>query len=57
MLREVADSFLGYSALATRQAEQLAEFGSASELTLMVPALETGVSSVADIVEIGRQLW
>ena len=25
---------------ATRQAEQLAEFGSASELTLMVPALE-----------------
>ena len=57
VLREIADSFLGYRALATRQAEQLAEFGSASELTLLVPALEEGVSSISDIVELGRQLW
>ena len=57
VLREVADSFLGYRALATRQAEQLAEFGSASEVTLLVPALEEGVSSIADIVELGQRLW
>jgi anion-transporting ArsA/GET3 family ATPase len=57
VLREIADSFLGYRALATRQAEQLAEFKSASELTLLVPALERGVSSLADIVELGRRLW
>lgn len=57
VLREIADSFLGYRALATRQAEQLAEFASASELTLLVPALEEGVSSISDIVELGRQLW
>jgi len=57
VLREIADSFLGYRALATRQAEQLAEFGSASELTLLVPALEEGVSSISDIVELGQQLW
>ncbi|HUP71512.1 MAG TPA: ArsA-related P-loop ATPase [Acidimicrobiales bacterium] len=57
VLREVADSFLGYRALATRQAEQLAEFGTASELTLLVPALEEGVSSISDIVELGQRLW
>jgi hypothetical protein len=57
VLREVADSFLGYRSLATRQAEQLAEFRSASELTLLVPALEEGVSSISDIVELGQQLW
>ncbi len=57
VLREIADSFLGYRALATRQAEQLAEFGSASELTLLVPALEEGVTSIADIVELGQRLW
>jgi anion-transporting ArsA/GET3 family ATPase len=57
VLREIADSFLGYRALATRQAEQLAGFGSASELTLLVPALEEGVSSISDIVELGQRLW
>ena len=57
VLREIADSFLGYRALATRQAEQLAEFGSSADLTLLVPALEEGVSSIADIVELGQRLW
>jgi anion-transporting ArsA/GET3 family ATPase len=57
VLREIAESFLGYRALATRQAEQLAEFGSASEVTLLVPALEEGVTSIADIVELGQRLW
>ena len=57
VLREIADSFLGYRALATRQAEQLAEFKAASELTLLVPALEGGVASIADIVELGQGLW
>ena len=57
VMREIADSFLGYRALATRQAEQLAEFGSAPELTLLVPALEEGVSSISDIVELGQRLW
>jgi anion-transporting ArsA/GET3 family ATPase len=57
VLREIAESFLGYRALATRQAEQLAEFKGASELTLLVPALERGVVSVADIVELGQRLW
>jgi anion-transporting ArsA/GET3 family ATPase len=57
VLREIADSFLGYRALATRQAEQLAEFKPASELTLLVPALERGVTSVDDIVELGQRLW
>ena len=57
VLREIADSFLGYRALATRQAEQLAAFKGASELTLLVPALERGVVSIADIVELGQGLW
>ena len=57
VLREIADSFLGYRALATRQAEQLAEFASSSELMLMVPALEEGVTTIADIVELGQRLW
>jgi anion-transporting ArsA/GET3 family ATPase len=57
VLREIADSFLGYRALATRQAEQLAEFASSSDLTLLVPALEEGVSTIADIVELGQRLW
>jgi anion-transporting ArsA/GET3 family ATPase len=57
VLREIADSFLGYRALATRQAEQLAEFKAASELNLLVPALEGGVVSIADIVELGHGLW
>jgi anion-transporting ArsA/GET3 family ATPase len=57
VLREIADSFLGYRALATRQAEQLAEFASSSELTLLVPALEDGVTTIADIVELGQRLW
>ena len=57
VLREIADSFLGYRALATRQAEQLAEFGSSADLTLLIPALEEGVSSIADIVGLGQRLW
>lgn len=57
VLREIADSFLGYRALATRQAEQLAEFKAASDVTLLVPALERGVVSIADIVELGQGLW
>ena len=57
VLREIAESFLGYRALATRQAEQLAEFKAASELSLLVPALEGGVVSIADIVELGQGLW
>jgi anion-transporting ArsA/GET3 family ATPase len=57
VLREIADSFLGYRALATRQAEQLAEFQPSSELTLLVPALEQGVTSIADIVTLGQRIW
>jgi anion-transporting ArsA/GET3 family ATPase len=57
VLREIAESFLGYRALATRQAEQLAEFKAASELTLLVPALERGVTSIDDIVELGQRFW
>jgi anion-transporting ArsA/GET3 family ATPase len=57
VLREIADSFLGYRTVATRQSEQLAEFAGTAEATIMIPAVEHGVTSLADIVSLGNELW
>ncbi len=57
VLREVAQSFLDYRSLATREAEQLAEFAGAADATVVVPALARDVASLADIADLGALLW
>ena len=57
VLREVAESYLNYRVVAAREIEQLAELTMPRELVVKVPALERDVSSLADVLEVGRHLW
>ncbi len=57
VLREIAESYLNYHVVAAREAEQLAELTVASELVVRVPALERDISSLADVLEVGRHIW
>ena len=57
VLREVAESYLNYRVVAAREREQLSELTSTCELVVKVPALERDVSSLADVLEVGRHLW
>jgi anion-transporting ArsA/GET3 family ATPase len=57
VLREIAESYLNYRVVAAREAEQLAELTVASELVVRVPALERDISSLADVLEVGRHIW
>ncbi len=57
VLREIAESYLNYRVVAAREAEQLAELAAPSELVVRVPALERDISSLADVLEVGRYLW
>ena len=57
VIREVAESYLNYRLVASREAEQLAELHAPAELTVGVPALQHDVASLADVLEVGHYLW
>jgi anion-transporting ArsA/GET3 family ATPase len=57
VIREVAESFLSYRVVATREAELATGFDAGATPVVRVPAFERDVASVADIVTLGRSLW
>jgi anion-transporting ArsA/GET3 family ATPase len=57
MLAEVGDSFANFSLVARREAELRAELGRAGGSVVSVPQLETDVSDLAGLLELGSALW
>lgn len=56
VLREVAESFLGYRALAAREAERSEAFDVA-DTVVRIPALDSDITDLADIALVGQHLW
>jgi anion-transporting ArsA/GET3 family ATPase len=56
-LREVADSFLDYRVVASREAEVAAALRASPDVLVRVPALERDVTSVAELLALGDHLW
>ena len=57
VLREVGDSFANFAVVARREAELQAELARRSEQVVAVPHLETDVSDLTGLLELGTALW
>ncbi|MCU0309670.1 MAG: AAA family ATPase [Acidimicrobiales bacterium] len=57
VLREVGQSFLDYRVVATREAEQAAELGRHTEMTVMAPYLDHDVADLAGLLALGQRVW
>jgi anion-transporting ArsA/GET3 family ATPase len=57
LLREVAESFLNFSLVARREAEQRDELEPSPEVLISAPAFEDGVSSLAGLLALGETIW
>ncbi len=57
LLREVAESFLNFSLVARREAEQRDELAPSSEVVTSAPAFENDVSSLAGLLALGETIW
>jgi hypothetical protein len=57
VLEEVAESFLNYRVVATREAEQRAELAAQADLVASVPALSDDVHDFAGLVTMGEEFW
>jgi anion-transporting ArsA/GET3 family ATPase len=57
VLREVAENSRNYRVVAAREAEQFAELAVDRELVVTVPALEGDITSLAEVLAVGRHLW
>ena len=57
VLEEVAESFLNYRVVATREAEQRAELAAHAELVASVPSLRDDIHDLAGLLAMGEQFW
>jgi anion-transporting ArsA/GET3 family ATPase len=57
VLNEVAESFLNYRVVATREAEEAARLGSEAEVVATVPYLSEDVHDLEGLLTIGDHLW
>jgi anion-transporting ArsA/GET3 family ATPase len=57
LLREVAESFLNFSLVARREAEQRDELASAPEVLASAPVMESDVASLAGLLALGETIW
>jgi anion-transporting ArsA/GET3 family ATPase len=57
VLAEVAESFLNYRVVATREAEQRAELTTHADLVASVPALSDDIHDLAGLLEMGSRFW
>ncbi|HXR53880.1 MAG TPA: ArsA-related P-loop ATPase [Acidimicrobiales bacterium] len=57
LLREVAESFLNFSLVARREAEQRDELAPSSEVVAGAPAFENDISSLAGLLALGETIW
>ncbi|HMD44595.1 MAG TPA: ArsA-related P-loop ATPase [Acidimicrobiales bacterium] len=57
VLTEVAESFLNFSVVARREAEQQAELGITPEVLATVPFFDADIYDMGGLVQLGRQIW
>lgn len=57
LLREVAESFLNFSLVARREAEQRDELAPSTEVVTSAPAFENDVSNLAGLLALGETIW
>jgi anion-transporting ArsA/GET3 family ATPase len=57
VLSEVAESFLNYRLVASREAEEAARLGSRAEVVATVPYLAKDVTDLSGVLGIGEHLW
>jgi len=57
VLEEVAESFLNYRVVATRESEQRAELATHAELVASVPTLRDDIHDLAGLLAMGEQFW
>jgi anion-transporting ArsA/GET3 family ATPase len=57
VLGEVAESFLNYRLVATREAEEATRLGARAEVVATVPYLAADVTDLSGLLGIGQHLW
>jgi anion-transporting ArsA/GET3 family ATPase len=57
VLEEVAESYLNYRVVATREAEQRAELAAHADLVASVPALSDDIHDLAGLLDMGSRFW
>jgi len=57
VLREVAESFLNFSLVARREAEQRGELAVSPEVLATAPAFDTDVASLPGLLALGEAIW
>lgn len=57
VLREVAESWLRFSVVAQREAEQRAELGVAPEVVAAVPYFSEDIADLRGLLMLGEQIW
>ncbi|MFN2503102.1 MAG: ArsA family ATPase [Acidimicrobiales bacterium] len=57
VLREVAESFLNFSVVAKREAEQRAELASVPDVVVTVPYFDQDICDLPGLLDLGRAIW
>jgi hypothetical protein len=54
---EVAESFLNFSVVARREAEQMAELRGAPDVLVTVPFFDADIYDMGGLLQLGAQVW
>jgi anion-transporting ArsA/GET3 family ATPase len=57
VLEEVSESFLNFSVVASREAEQQAELASSPEVLATVPFFDADIYDMAGLLQLGQRIW
>ncbi|HVT76145.1 MAG TPA: ArsA-related P-loop ATPase, partial [Acidimicrobiales bacterium] len=57
VLDEIADSYLRFSVVAQREAEQRAELAASPDVVAAVPYFETDITDLAGLLHLGEKIW
>ncbi len=57
VVEEVADSFLNFRVVATREAEQRAELSTVPDVLATVPYFDSDIFDLAGLLRLGEQIW
>jgi hypothetical protein len=57
VLDEVADSYLRFSVVAQREAEQRAELAASPDVVASVPFFESDIADLRGLLNLGEKIW
>ncbi|MEY2426943.1 MAG: hypothetical protein QOI61_2515, partial [Actinomycetota bacterium] len=57
VLTEVAESYLRFSVVAQREAEQRAELAASPEVIAAVPYFDTDIADLRGLMQLGERIW